>query len=190
MHDSVRLPWPSRRTFLAGSAALLTTATLLRDLLAQAGSDPAFPRGKRRDLLAAACPPGRLKTSLIPLGTYRPFPTIEDRGAWEKVRSETRAAFVASGEKFLKYAWPEMPATVFLEYARIGNRSDYEKLRNARMGALQALVFAAGKAMQAAGARPPPILPSIAGAAAQAVSRSQACPTPPLTHPYPSAFGA
>ena len=39
---------------------------------------------------------------------------------------------------------------------------------------MQALVFAAGKAMQAAGARPPPILPSIASVASQTVSHVQA----------------
>ena len=49
---------------------------------------------------------------------------------------------LAGGEKYLKYKWPEMPATVFLEYARNGNRTDYENIRNARMRALQALVFA------------------------------------------------
>jgi hypothetical protein len=35
-----------------------------------------------------------------------------------------------------------MPATVFLEYARDGNRSHYEAIRNARRGALYALLFA------------------------------------------------
>jgi hypothetical protein len=35
-----------------------------------------------------------------------------------------------------------MPATIFLEYARNGNRTDYENIRNARVSALQALVFA------------------------------------------------
>jgi hypothetical protein len=35
-----------------------------------------------------------------------------------------------------------MPATVFLEYARDGNRSHYEGIRNARMSGLNALLFA------------------------------------------------
>ncbi len=49
---------------------------------------------------------------------------------------------LAEGGKYLGFHWPEMPATVFLEYARIGNRSDYEAIRNKRMAALQALTFA------------------------------------------------
>lgn len=35
-----------------------------------------------------------------------------------------------------------MPAAIFLEYARDGNRSHYEAIRNARRGALYALLFA------------------------------------------------
>lgn len=35
-----------------------------------------------------------------------------------------------------------MPATIFLEYARNGNRTDYENIRNARIAALQSLIFA------------------------------------------------
>ena len=35
-----------------------------------------------------------------------------------------------------------MPATVFLQYARVGNRSNYEAIRTKRMAALQALIFA------------------------------------------------
>jgi hypothetical protein len=38
--------------------------------------------------------------------------------------------------------WPVLPASVFLDYKRDGNRTRYEGLRNARRGRLQDLVFA------------------------------------------------
>ena len=129
-------------TFSWASAALAASTTLFRARCDAASVDTAAPRGKERNLLSNACRPEKLKQSLIPQDKYRPFPTIHDRGAWEGLRAETRAGLLAGGEKYLHYKWPEMPATVFLEYARNGNRTDYENIRNARMRALQALVFA------------------------------------------------
>src|SRR5580698_3590797 len=105
----------SRRHFLLGSAALAGSTTLFAlDTFAE-NTDSAAPRGKNRNLLAAACSQEKLKQALIPQNKYRPFPTIHDRGAWEGLRAETRAALLAAGEKYLQYKWPEMPATVFLE---------------------------------------------------------------------------
>ena len=127
----------SRGHFLAGSAALAASTTLFG-----LDVDWAAPRGRERNLLAAACRPEKLKQALIPHDKYRPFPAIQDRGAWEGLRPAARSTFLAGGEKYLGYKWPDMPANVFLEYARNGNRIDYETLRNARMRALQALVFA------------------------------------------------
>jgi len=134
----------SRRQLLVGSAALAGATALFGPLFAlEIGNvDSAAPRGKQRNLLSQACSPEKLKETLIPQDKYRPFPTIRDRGAWEALRPQTRANLLAAGEKYLGYKWPEMPATIFLEYARNGNRTDYENLRNARMRALQALVFA------------------------------------------------
>jgi hypothetical protein len=132
----------SRRHFLLGSAALVGTASLPALDAKTATTDPAVPRGKPRNLLSNACSPEKLRQSLIPRDKYRPFPTIHDRAAWDGLRAETRTALLAGGEKYLHYQWPEMPATIFLEYARNGNRTDYENIRNARISALQALVFA------------------------------------------------
>jgi Heparinase II/III-like protein len=140
MLEQNSLSLPSRRRFLLGSAALAASPSLFA--LDASSADSAAPRGKQRNLLASACSPEKLKQALIPQDKYRPFPTIHDRGSWEGLRAETRTALLAGGEKCLGYKWPEMPATVFLEYARNGNRTDYENIRNARMRALQALLFA------------------------------------------------
>ena len=135
-------PSLSRRHFLLGSAALAGSASLSAlegDLV---NPETASSRGEERDLLSGACSPERLKKSLIPRDRYRPFPTIHDRAAWDGLRAETRASLLARGEKYLRYSWPEMPATLFLEYTRNGNRIGYESVRGTRMSALQALVYA------------------------------------------------
>jgi Heparinase II/III-like protein len=148
MHAEKRQTHLSRRELLVGSAALAGAAALSHPILAFARGvgagdiDSAAPRGKQRNLLSKSCSPEKLKEVLIPQSKYRPYPTIHDRAAWEGLRAETRSNLLAGGEKYLGYKWPEMPATVFLEYARNGNRTDYENLRNARMRALQSLVFA------------------------------------------------
>ena len=100
-----------------------------------------FPRGKERNFLAKQCGPEALKQSLIPLEKYKPYPQIGDP-AWGKLRPETRAAFVADGEKNLNHTYEALSATLFLSYARVGNRSNYERGRNANLAALQALTYA------------------------------------------------
>jgi hypothetical protein len=131
---------PTRRTFLAGTAAVLATPSSL--LKAEQNSDPAAPRGRNRNLLTSGYSADMVRGALVPIESYRPFPTIRDRDGWDGLRAETRAGLIADGEAFLGYHWPEMPATIFLEYARMGNRTDYEGIRGKRNGALKALVFA------------------------------------------------
>ena len=129
-----------RRHFLAASAAFASLHAI--PAFPFQTPDPAAPRGRTRSLLAKACTPDKLAAALIPAASYRPFPTIADRKAWEGISAVTRTELLTAGEKYLNFKWPEMPATVFLQYARNGNRTNYEQIRTARMNALQALTFA------------------------------------------------
>jgi hypothetical protein len=134
---------PSRRAFLAGSASFVVSPLLLpQDLPQREQADPGAPRGKRRDLLTKTYDSARTASALLPINSYAPFPRWHDRNEWSKLSPATRAKLLSEGKQFLGFRWPEMPATVFLEYARNGNRSDYEGIRNIRMNALQTLVFA------------------------------------------------
>lgn len=117
----------TRRSLLAGCAAAP---------FAQAESP------KRRDLFESAWPAARLAETLPAREQYRPFPTAADRAGWDALPADARAALVAAGEKHLPGPWQELPATVFLEYRRTGNRSHYEALRDRRRDRLQALVIA------------------------------------------------
>ena len=84
----------------------------------------------------------RIAQVLIPREKWHPFPTWQQRQAWEALPGEVREDLLANGEKYLGYDWPALPATLFLEFARNGNRSRYEHEHFARRRALTNLVIA------------------------------------------------
>ncbi|MFO7635632.1 MAG: hypothetical protein R6W76_24000, partial [Caldilinea sp.] len=73
---------------------------------------------------------------------FRPYPTIEDRASWESLPATVRTAHIGRGAEALGYAWPALPATRYLEFARIGNRSNFEELHFDRRHTLETLVLA------------------------------------------------
>lgn len=79
---------------------------------------------------------------LVARQKWHPWPTWDERQAWEGLPQEVRGDLVANGEKYLGYDWPALPATLFLEFARNGNRSRYEHEHFARRRALNSLVVA------------------------------------------------
>ncbi len=83
-----------------------------------------------------------LADTLIAYGDWRPHPTIEDRAAWEGLLPALRAGHLERGESLLGYDWPSLPATLFLQYTRIGNRTNYERHSFERRSALAALTLA------------------------------------------------
>lgn len=112
-----------------------------QEVLTRAVPDTAIPYGKRRRLLAKQCPPEALRQSLLPLDKYHPYPTLGDP-AWQALRAETRSALLAAGETSLKRTFEPVPATLFLEYKRNGNRSHYEAVRTGNLNALRNLTYA------------------------------------------------
>ena len=79
---------------------------------------------------------------LIPREQWHPWPEWSERKAWESLPEPVRKDLIANGEKYLHYDWPDLPATLFLEYAREGNRSRYEHEHFARRTALTNLIVA------------------------------------------------
>ncbi|MCC7373172.1 MAG: heparinase II/III family protein [Verrucomicrobiales bacterium] len=76
--------------------------------------------------LADTFPPKKLAEILTEQPVYRPFPILEFREGWAKLAPATRALLVRNGEKALAEPLPQLPATLYLKYAREGNRSDFE----------------------------------------------------------------
>ncbi|MGN6485196.1 MAG: heparinase II/III domain-containing protein, partial [Thermomicrobiales bacterium] len=102
------------------SATVSRTTTLLQDRFTS-------------DLLGQALPDP---------GTWQPYPTVADRAGWTALPDAERRRLVAAGERFLGADWPELKATVFLEFARTGDRTHFEDTHFARRGMLESLVLA------------------------------------------------
>ncbi len=80
--------------------------------------------------------------ALLPRPHWHPFPTAAERAAWAAFPATLRQAHVERGEKLLGCPWPALPATLYLEFARIGNRRNYEQPWFARRNALCDLALA------------------------------------------------
>ena len=75
-----------------------------------------------------------------------PFPPASDRDAWQKVRDqlgeEKVAALIAQGEAAAEEEIPHLPATLYLEFHRIGERTGFETPHFKRRAILSALTIA------------------------------------------------
>ncbi len=84
----------------------------------------------------------RLEHLLQSRQDWHPFPRIDERAAWDGIPAALRRSLIEAGEDRLDFAWPHLPATRFLDYSRMGNRSRYQDLSYARRDALADLVLA------------------------------------------------
>ena len=72
-------------------------------------------------------PPAKLAQVLLPASDWRPFPICTIAYAWEALPANVKTRLVSRGEQALTNAFPPLPATLYLEYARVGNRSRFQK---------------------------------------------------------------
>jgi len=122
---------------MRNSASVLVMALLVAVCLV--GTTPAAEgRFKLRELY----PQEKIEQVLTPRDSWHPCPKWSERPAWENLPEPVRKDLIANGEEYLGYAWPDLPATLFLEYRREGNRSRYEREHFARRTALTHLVLA------------------------------------------------
>ncbi|MCD6290006.1 MAG: heparinase, partial [Anaerolineae bacterium] len=75
-----------------------------------------------------------------------PFPPAADRDAWEEVKKELgeeqTAAIIAQAEADAKAQIPSLPATLYLEFVRTGQREGYQIPRSRRRQMLSSLALA------------------------------------------------
>jgi hypothetical protein len=126
--------WGLPHRFFCGGASptLLILVVLLGTAAAQ----------ETRFKLGALYPQEKIEKVLVPRGQWHPWPTWSERARWESLPEPVRKDLIANGEQYLGYRWPSLPATLFLEYARNGNRSRYEHEHFARRNALTDLIVA------------------------------------------------
>ena len=121
-----------RRRFLQATAtAALAPAT------ASAMQAPALRR-----LLGGGWPVPRVAGALLPPREWRPYPLLTERAAWDAIPSALRQAAVTRAQSIAGSPWPSLPATLFLEYRRSGNRSRYEAVRSDRRNRIRHLAVA------------------------------------------------
>lgn len=103
----------------------------------------AFVKHNLKDrFLSQLYPPEFLQSALIARDAWHPYPTVEDRGAWENLPAAVRRAHIAQGEQVQQVPWPHMPASLYLQFARNGNRRNFEREHFERRNILAKLVIA------------------------------------------------
>jgi hypothetical protein len=95
-----------------------------------------------RNLLTGSCNESQLASRLVPRSKWHPFPTSLEHEKWQSLAAPLGAACIQEAEKLIKTPWSALPATTFLDYARNGNRSNYEQLSFSRRQKLAVLVMA------------------------------------------------
>ena len=95
-----------------------------------------------RKLLAQTYSLEQLKNIIIPRQEWHPYPTYANPAGLEQIPARVRKAFIDRGVKALNATWAPLPATVFLDFVRTGNRSRYERLSFDRRRQLANLVMA------------------------------------------------
>ncbi|MGH2371331.1 MAG: heparinase II/III domain-containing protein, partial [Chloroflexota bacterium] len=96
---------------------------------------------KQPDVLGSLFTAQRVHEHLLPREVWRPFPVWEARETWGALPAKARARSIERAEQQLGAPWPDLPATLFLEFRREGNRSRYEARHFARRTALTQLVL-------------------------------------------------
>ncbi len=76
------------------------------------------------------------------LCSYMPGPPAQDRQAWKELPEGVADEAVALGETALTDEWRALPATLYLDYARTGNRVNFEAAYFSRRRKLNALILA------------------------------------------------
>ncbi|MFH0990112.1 MAG: heparinase II/III family protein [bacterium] len=104
---------------------------------------------EKRNLLTGHYSLSGVKTDILPIKEWHPFPTADNREGWNKVPEQVRKAHIKRAEQLLNCEWPTPKASVFLDFVRNGNRSRYEAISFGRRGQLADLVL--GECMEGKG---------------------------------------
>ncbi len=97
--------------------------------------------GRDRFFLTESHSIEHVQEALIARADWHPYPKAGESG-WEDVPAPIRRAHIEEGERLIGTEWESLPATVFLEYVRTGNRSNYQSLSYARRATLAKLALA------------------------------------------------
>ena len=94
-----------------------------------------------RNLLAGQYDSAAVAESLVSVDAWHPYPTIDDREAWMVLPERVRNGHIALAEEALEGEWSALPATLFLEFDRTGNRTNFQVAQSSRRERLANLVL-------------------------------------------------
>ena len=94
------------------------------------------------NLLSGKYTPERLKEIIIPAEQWHPFPRASEQAGWQKLPEKAWAAHLRQGEKHLGCDWEIPKASIFLEFVRTGNRTNYQRIADGRRVKLAEMVVA------------------------------------------------
>jgi len=97
--------------------------------------------GENINLLSGRYTPEKLQEVLVAAEGWHPFPRASEREGWEKLPEKVRTAHMRQAENFLGGDWETPKASVFLEYVRNGNRSNFQSVSFGRRAQLAELVL-------------------------------------------------
>ena len=95
-----------------------------------------------RNLITSQATRQQLETILVPDQKWVPYPAYTDRAGWDALLGDSKAEFIARGERLLDYAWPRVNATAYLEFERSGNRKIMESVLEDNNNNMCALIMA------------------------------------------------
>lgn len=75
-------------------------------------------------------------------GEWHPYPVVTERTAWEAVPPERARPVVARAEAISGTPWPSLPATLYAEFRRNGDRERFQRPNRERRERLASLVLA------------------------------------------------
>ncbi len=95
----------------------------------------------QRDLLSSKFDKGKILEIYNAQTVWNPFPAYEDREAWNNLPEMIKKAHLEAAEEALGYTWPTLPAILYMEYTRNGNRSNFQSVYFERRTNLANLVI-------------------------------------------------
>jgi len=93
-------------------------------------------------MLIHAATAAQLSTHFDPATVNALYPAYENRKAWDSIAPAYRHQLISQGEEALDYKWQVVPASVYLEFVRTGERYVMEDLFNQNLNAIKKLAFA------------------------------------------------
>ena len=100
--------------------------------------------------------PDLIDKHLLTRDAFMPWPPLMDRDGWSPVPEAVGKANLRRAQAALDEPWPALPATLYLDFARTGNRTRFQDPYNARRRKLERLVI--GECVEAQGRFIDPII--------------------------------